>query len=902
MAKILQTGLRSWLRRAEVLSALGLGGAALIVLLHHLLPIQLAGLLSALVFIGCVLAAGVLGGWRSGVAVTTIHVLSAAYFINEPRYSFWIEDRNDLLRLMAFGILGVIISGLCELLRQAWKRIDERQRRLEQEVIERRKAEQSAQARADELHVTLASIGDGVITTGADGRVLYLNHSAELLTGWHEAEAAGQPLDAVFRLIDSKWKVPIDCSAARMFGDAAGIQQPVNAELVAKTGEEHSLEVSISPIRGSLGELNGSVLIFRDVGERRRSQEKLRQSEERFVRFMEHLPGLAWIKDLHGRYSFVNDAAEKAFGLPRDQLYGKTDDQVFPPDTAAQFIENDQRALQSESGVQLIETLADEAGVLRHSLVNKFPIPDREGRPSLVGGIAIDVTDRLNAEQDLRRHKERLELAQHAGRIGTFEWNIQTGEVEWSAIEEEIFGLAPGSFGGRFENWQQTVHPDDRERAVAQFLEAVRQRSDLSTLFRIIRPDGEVRWITAQSRVYADDNGRPLRMVGVNLDITQEKLAEMARQEADRRKDIFLATLAHELRNPLAPVQNSLAILKLPGVDSDMTRQALDMMERQVQLLVRLVDDLLDVSRVMRGKIDLRLEPVDLGDIVSRAAETVQPLIEQYQHELQIEFPKEPLFLRADSLRLSQVLGNLLANAAKYTEPRGRIVLSARRQGPQAVISVRDNGIGISKEMLPHVFELFVQADQAIARAQGGLGIGLTLVKNLMELHGGTVAAYSRGLGHGSEFVLQLPLLTPTPAERDGVSPTAGFANCAAKRRLLVVDDNQDAARSLAMLLRVQGHDVMVSHDGPSALELGATFHPEMVFLDLGMPGMDGYEVARRFRHHPHLNHVVLTALTGWGQSEDRRRTTEAGFDHHLVKPANLDDINRIVEALNSKA
>lgn len=888
------------LRRVELPYAIGLVGASLIVLAHQGFPVALSGVISSLLFMACVLTAAALGGWRPGAAATGIQLLAVDVFLTEPRYSLWINDTADVLRLIAFTILGLMISGLCELLRRAWKRIDERQRRLEQEVEERRKAEISAQARAEELHVTLASIGEGVITTNAQGRILYLNRSAENLTGWKEFDAAGQPLETVYRLVDQATNSAIPRAVPDVFLDEEPLRRPAPAMLVGRNGMGRSIDETISPIRNATGELIGAVLIFRDVGEQRRSQDELRQSEQRFVRFMQHLPGLAWIKDLQGRYSYVNDAAEKAFGMPRSELIGKTDREIFRPETAALFVEHDRLALRSEAGVRLIETLADEAGMPHHSIVHKFPIPDGDGRTSLVGGIAIDVTDRLNAEQELRRHKERLELAQRAGRIGSFEWQISTGEVEWSAMEEELLGLPPGSFNGSFEHWKRAIHSDDRKRVVAECFRSVRTRTDLDLQFRIVRPDGELRWIAVRGKIYADDQGQPLRMVGVNVDITERKLAELARQDADRRKDVFLATLAHELRNPLAPVQNSLELLKFPGVDQDTARQARDMMERQVQQLVRLVDDLLDVSRVMRGKIDLRTERVQLPDIVSRAAEMVQLLMQQHRHTLTIELPNEPMTLNADPIRLSQVLSNLLTNAAKYTEPQGTIVLSARRDDSQLVISVRDNGIGISRDMLPHVFELFVQADQAIARAQGGLGIGLTLVKNLVELHGGTIEANSQGPGHGSEFIMRLPLLATDEAGSNGIPSGIAPSSPRRRRRLLVVDDNQDAARSLAMLLRVQGHDVMVSHDGPSALQVGETFHPEMVFLDLGMPGMDGYEVARRFRRHPGLQHVVLTALTGWGQTEDRRRTAEAGFDHHLVKPAEITELDRVISQLHS--
>jgi PAS domain S-box-containing protein len=398
-------------------------------------------------------------------------------------------------------------------------------------------------------------------------------------------------------------------------------------------------------------------------------------------------------------------------------------------------------------------------------------------------------------------------------------------------------------------------------------------------------------------------------VVGIGVlvvDITDRKrledeLRQQAKQltEADRRKDEFLATLAHELRNPLAPIRNSLQILKMPRVDAATAQQTRDMMERQVHHLVRLVDDLLDVSRVMRGKIELHREPVELATVVARAVETAKPLIEVQGHKLDISLPPDSLLLNADPVRLAQVVGNLLTNSAKYTEANGHIWLTAHREGDQAVLRVRDNGIGIAPDMLPHVFELFVQADHATTRAQGGLGIGLTLVKNLVGLHGGLVEAHSAGLGKGCEFVVRLPLMSRrTQPPGDSARAEQGPAAAASGHRLLVVDDNRDAAFSLSMLLRLQGHEVKVAHDGLSALETAMSFRPVLIFLDLGMPKMDGYEVARRIRTTPGLENVVLAALTGWGQEEDRRRTAEAGFDHHLVKPPEPQALVGVLAAL----
>jgi signal transduction histidine kinase/DNA-binding response OmpR family regulator len=367
-------------------------------------------------------------------------------------------------------------------------------------------------------------------------------------------------------------------------------------------------------------------------------------------------------------------------------------------------------------------------------------------------------------------------------------------------------------------------------------------------------------------------------------------------QEADRHKNEFLSMLAHELRNPLAPIRNALQILRMRGDSEPETRALQDIMERQVQQLVRLVDDLLDLSRITRGKIRLQTEYVDMVGVIAAAVETSRPLIDARRHDLTVALPPDPLLVRGDPVRLAQVLSNLLNNAAKYTEVGGRIGLTAQRNDGEVVLRVSDNGVGIPREMLSSIFELFTQVDRSLDRAQGGLGIGLTLVHKLVELHNGRVEAFSAGPNQGSEFVVHLPALAEAPPQT-----TNGAAHTPGKHRpcrVLVVDDNEDAARSLTMLLEIKGHQVHTCHDGPSALKAAEAFGPEVVLLDIGLPGMDGFEVARRLREQPVAAQPLLVALSGYGQAEDQRRSREAGFDHHLVKPAEPETLTALFASL----
>ena len=371
----------------------------------------------------------------------------------------------------------------------------------------------------------------------------------------------------------------------------------------------------------------------------------------------------------------------------------------------------------------------------------------------------------------------------------------------------------------------------------------------------------------------------------------------LEREEVDQRKDEFLATLAHELRNPLAPIRNSVDMLRMGGAGQPES-QVWEMMDRQVSNMVRLVNDLMEVSRLTRGKIDLRKTTLDLAGVIAAALETSGPLMEAARHSLTVSLPEQPLFVEGDAMRLAQVFSNLLNNAVKYTDPGGRIAIAARREDDTAVVTVTDSGMGIPAAALPHVFDMFVQADARDKRAQGGLGIGLTLVRSLVDMHGGTVTARSEGMGTGSEFEVRLPLSTQEAPLAEAAA--AAIREVRGLPRVLVVDDNLDAAISLGAVLQALGADVRVTHDGKAALEEFAAFHPAAVFLDIGMPGMDGYEVASLIRKRPESNGTVLIALTGWGQERDRRRTTAAGFNHHLVKPAEIGDLQSLLATLSS--
>jgi signal transduction histidine kinase/ActR/RegA family two-component response regulator len=418
----------------------------------------------------------------------------------------------------------------------------------------------------------------------------------------------------------------------------------------------------------------------------------------------------------------------------------------------------------------------------------------------------------------------------------------------------------------------------------------------------IERPDGQRRTTLAYANPINDETGRLIGAVNVLVDISDRKRAEDALKEADRSKNEFLATLAHELRNPLAPIRAAVKILQLKAKPTPESQSALDVIDRQTRQMTRLIDDLLDIARITSNKLELRRERIELRDVLNAAVETSKPVIEQRGHELLIDPPDGAIYLDGDLVRLAQVVSNLLNNAAKYTERGGRIWLTAEKKDGNAVVTVRDTGIGITSEVLPRIFEMFTQADSSANGSPGGLGIGLTLVRRLVQLHGGTITVHSGGRGKGSEFIIGLPMFAQQlPAEVQPVKAIqAASAEKSAPLRILVVDDNQDSADSLGLLMELVGNKVKVVHDGQTAVEVANGFQPHVVLLDIGLPTINGYEVARKIREQPWGKHAVMVAVTGWGEDVDRQRSKEAGFDHHLVKPIDLDALTALLATVET--
>jgi PAS domain S-box-containing protein len=630
-------------------------------------------------------------------------------------------------------------------------------------LLARQRAEGALAQQSEWLRTTLASIGDAVICTDAEGRVTFLNGVGENLTGWSQADALGRPLPEVFQIINEATRQPVENPALRALRENTVVGLANHTILVASDGTERPIDDSAAPMRNGDGVVVGTVLVFRDVTERKRAEE----TRALLAAIVESSEDAIVSKTLDGTIRSWNSGAERLFGYTREEAVGKSITLIVPP-----------------------ELLDEESRIL-----------------------------------------ERLERGERIDTLETVRVTKQNRRVEVSL----------------------TISP------------------------------------------VRDSSGRVIGASKIARDNTERKRVEEALREADRRKDEFLALLAHELRNPLAPLRNGLEVMRLATGDPSAVAQAREMMVRQVGHMVRLIDDLLDISRINRGKMELRCSRVLLVDVINSAVETVRPLIDAAGHRLEISLPPEHVILDADLTRLAQVFGNLLTNSSRYTERGGHIWLDAQRRGDVVSVTVRDNGIGIPAESLPRIFDMFSQVDRSIERSTGGLGIGLALVKGLVEMHGGTVTAESAGPKKGTTFTVELPVLashsTPVTLE-NSESASIGDGH---GRRILVVDDNEDAARSMARLLTLVGNEVRTAHDGIEAVETADEFRPEIILMDMGMPRLNGYEATRRIRERPWGRSVKIIALTGWGQENDKVRSHEAGCDGHLVKPVQLPELDELL-------
>lgn len=646
------------------------------------------------------------------------------------------------------------------------------------------------------------------------------------------------------------------------------------------------------PIAGRNGRAAGVGVIVQDITDERRADARFQASQEAslfgFAILRAIRDGTSRIVDFE--WVYMNPVGAALARRPAQDLVGRRLLELFPSNRDnSDLFERYVRVV--ETGIPHDYEVAYDGEGIRAWFRNMAV--------KLDDGVAVsfaDITERRQQEDALRASEARFrQLAEAMPQIvwvadpsGRFVYlNRHWCTVTGRSLED-----------GLGEGWLSAVEEADLSALSAAWRESVRRVSPFTGEFRLRAADGSSRWHIAHGVPVHDDGGAVVAWYGSTTDIDEPKRLAEALRAADRRKDEFLATLTHELRNPLAPVRNALEVMRRASGDARLVEQARATMERQVAHMVRLIDDLLDVSRITQDRLTLTLDDADLGAIVQHAVETCAPLCERAGQQMVTELSPEPIRLRADAMRLAQVFGNLLNNATKYTPPGGRITLHAAREGSDVVVTVSDTGIGIDPDVLPYVFDLFTQARAVSDPPQEGLGIGLSLVKRLVEMHGGTVTAASDGAGRGSRFTVRLPALSAASAGAPRPAQTEDMMGPFIPRRVLVVDDNHDSAESLSTLLELMGHQTAVAHDGLEAVERAGSFRPDVILLDIGLPQMDGYEACRAIRQEAWGQGMVLVALTGWGQDEDRRKSREAGFDHHMVKPVDHIQLTRLIDAL----
>jgi PAS domain S-box-containing protein len=765
-------------------------------------------------FLGAVIAAAWFGGTGPALVATVLGYLAANYFFITPRFSLEMNRVSDIVGLAAYLLSSGTIALLGGAMRQARQRAEasareatDRQAELEREMTERQRAEAARREQEEWLQITLGSIGDAVIATDTEGRVIFMNPVAERLTGWTQAEAAGAPLAGVFRIVNEYTRQPAESPVTRVLRDGAVVGLANHTLLIARDSTERPIDDSAAPIRRDLGTLLGVVLVFRDITERKQAE----AARAELAAIVESSGAAIIGKSLDGQITSWNDGAERLYGFSAGEVIGNSMEMLLPPGEENVYPAIIERLKAGASTQSYEATRRRKDGTLIEVSAMASPIKNPAGQIVGVSVVARDITARKRAEEALRFLADAStllsNLVEYEGTLRSVtrlavpfladlcvvDLLTRDGRMERVAVahaepgKEQLFRQATERYpvtlvdqaapSRAIRSGQPVLMPE----VSAAYLEGIAQDAQHLQMLRDLgfrsilsvplrgreRTLGAISMAASDSRrrfnesdlAIAEDLGRRVATALENARLYQEA------RDADRHKDEFLAMLAHELRNPLAPIQNVLTLLEQPAADPARKERNWAILRRQVEQLVRLVDDLLDVSRITRGKIQLRMKRVELAGVVAQAVESRRPLIDARRHELIVSLPPSPLFLVADPARLEQVLTNLLNNAAKYTEEGGKIELSVDAEDAQIVVRVRDTGIGIAPELLPRVFDLFQQAERSLDRSQGGLGIGLTLVRRLVELHGGTVEARSAGVGRGSEFVIRLPREQAAPTE-----------------------------------------------------------------------------------------------------------------------------------------
>ncbi len=788
-------------------------------------------------------------------------------------------------------------------------------------VLQQKRAEEQVRQSERELADFFDSATVGLHWVGPDGIILRANQSELNLLGYSPDEYIGHPIaefyadkEVIQDFLRRLWKGEHlrDCEARMRCKDGSIKHVLIDSSVLWENGKFIHTRT-----------------FTRDITERKLVEE----TRLRLAAIVESSDDAIISKDLNGTITSWNRAAERLYGYTAAEIVGKPISVIMPPDHQDDFQTIMQRLRRGER-VEHYETVrvAKDGRRLDVSLTIS-PLRNAEGEIIGASKIAHDITGRKRTEAALQKQSERLRLLWEAAgvlltadnpdamlrgllaKIGphlgvdayfNFVLNDNGDALRLASCEgipvETARTITRLEFGqaicGTVALHRQPIVANHIQRSddpKVQLIKSFGLRAyACNPLLAGDRLLGTLSFASRTKDQFDPDEVAFIETICHYATVAYERLRLLNElKEADRRKDEFLATLAHELRNPLAPVRNAVQVLRLKGPDQPELRWGRDVIERQVEYLTRLIDDLMDLTRITRNKLELRKQRIELSEVIKGAVETSRPTIEQCGHELTVTLPSQPIYLSGDVVRLAQVFLNLLNNAAKYTERGGRIWLTAERQGNDAVVRVKDTGVGIPAEKLPRLFEMFFQVDRTLERSQGGLGIGLALVRRLVELHGGRVEARSEGVGKGSEFLVYLPVLIEKPPQSQ--QPSGNGKTKATGLRILIVDDNRDAADSLAMLLRLTGNEVHTAYDSVEGVELAEQFRPDVVLLDIGMPRLNGYDACRRIREEEWGKDMVVIAMTGWGQEEDRRRTVEAGFNTHMIKPVDLTDLMKLL-------
>jgi PAS domain S-box-containing protein len=819
--------------------------------------------------------------------------------------------------LLVLLITLLTVIGFNEFLRHL-RRKAELEKLEQNRLLEEQVAERTAELRSSEERFRLLVEGTrdvAIFMLDSTGRIMSWNPGAERIKQYRAAEIIGRHFSIFYPPQDIESQKPereLEIATREGKYEEEGWR-------IRKDGSQFWASVVITALWDETGTLRGFSKVTKDMTERKIAEERARQllleetarrSAERYAREVEaererlgvtltSIGDAVISTDAGGDIVLLNPVAEALTGWRSEEARGLPLSRVF------RIMNEFSRQPEVDPVMKVLET-GVMVGLANHTMLisrggaetpiddSAAPIRDVDG--SVIGAVLVfrDITETRRAQQARRT----LALIVESSNDAIIGKDLNGIVTSWNRGAERLYGYAASEVVGQSI---LRIIPADRHQEFERIMETVRrgQAIEPHETIRVCKNGARID-VTVSVSAVEDEHGNIIGASAIAHDITDRKRYEQELREADRRKDEFLATLAHELRNPLAPIRNAVEILKDSNHAADLS-WGRDVIDRQVHHMTRLLEDLLDVSRISHNKLDLRKESVLLAEVILSAIETSRPLIDAGGHEFKVEIPKKPIYVDADPVRLAQVFSNLLNNAARYTDRGGHISLTALRSGGEARVSVKDNGVGIAAKILPHVFDMFSQGQgQRIPDgSQGGLGIGLSLVHGLVQLHGGRIEARSEGPGKGSEFIVHLPL--PERKEARGLgAPKRDDTSTFVKRRLLIVDDLRDSADTLALMLRMMGHDVETAYDGEEAVAAAARFKPDFALLDIGMPKLNGYEAARRIRREPWGKDMFLIALTGWGQEHDRNRTQEAGFNHHIVKPADPAELSKLMEYLPS--